>query len=64
MYALGHPIVGDTLYRQKGVTPRDIGRIFLHAKELTVALPSGEEKTFEAPLPADLEQVLEDIPKL
>lgn len=64
MFAIDHPVVGDTLYRQRGLKPRDIGRIFLHARELTVKLPSGEEKTFTAPLPKELEEVLEDIPKL
>lgn len=64
MFAIDHPVVGDTLYRQRGVKPRDIGRIFLHARELKITLPSGEEKTFSAPLPKELQQVLEDIPKL
>ena len=64
MLAIGHPVVGDTLYRLKGKTPRDIGRLFLHARELTITLPDGETTVFEAPLPAKLEQVLEDIPKL
>jgi 23S rRNA pseudouridine1911/1915/1917 synthase len=64
MFAMGHPVVGDTLYRQRGIKPMDIGRLFLHARELTITLPSGEEKTFTAPLPSALEQVLEDIPKL
>lgn len=64
MFAIDHPVVGDTLYRQRGLKPRDIGRIFLHARELTIKLPSGEEKTFTAPLPKELEAVLEDIPKL
>ena len=64
MFALGSPVVGDTLYRQKGVTPSNIGRIFLHARELTIELPNGETKTFTAPLPEELKQVLNEIPKL
>ncbi len=64
MHALGHPVAGDTLYRQKGVRPMDIGRLFLHARELTITLPSGEEKTFSAPIPKELEEVLEQIPKI
>ena len=63
-FAIDHPIVGDTLYRQRGVKPMDIGRLFLHARELTITLPDGQEKIFEAPLPVELERVLEDIPKL
>lgn len=42
----GKPIVGDELY---GGEPAD--RLMLHAASLTLKLPSGEEKTFEAPLP-------------
>jgi 23S rRNA pseudouridine1911/1915/1917 synthase len=55
---LGCPIVGDRLYGHRHAT-LDIGRQFLHAARLTVVLP-GEKKptTFEAPLPADLRQVL------
>lgn len=64
MFAIGHPVVGDTLYRQKGKTPMDIGRLFLHARELIIELPSGERKTFTVPLPKELEKVLNDIPKL
>ncbi len=64
MYALGHPVVGDTLYRQKGKTPMPIGRLFLHAKELKITLPSGERVTFTAPIPKELEKILEEIPKI
>jgi 23S rRNA pseudouridine1911/1915/1917 synthase len=64
MFALGHQVAGDTLYRIRGMKPMDIGRLFLHARELTITLPDGEETIFEAPLPEVLEQVLKDIPKL
>lgn len=64
MFALGHPVVGDTLYRNRKVPVRDIGRLFLHAKELTITLPDGERMTFTSPLPAELAKVLEDIPKI
>ncbi len=64
MFSIGHPVVGDTLYRIKGKTPRDIGRLFLHARELTIALLGDEEMTFSAPLPKVLEDVLNEIPKL
>ena len=63
-FAIDHPVVGDTLYRQRGIKPMDIGRLFLHARELTITLPDEEERTFTAPLPPKLEQVLKDIPKL
>lgn len=63
-FAIDHPVVGDTLYRQRGVKPMEIGRLFLHARELTITLPDGEEKIFVTELPGELEQVLEEIPKL
>ncbi|MBT4857213.1 RluA family pseudouridine synthase [Candidatus Uhrbacteria bacterium] len=63
-FAMDHPVVGDTLYRQRGVKPMDIGRLFLHARKLRITIPNGEEKTFEAPIPKELEDVLDTIPKL
>jgi 23S rRNA pseudouridine1911/1915/1917 synthase len=56
---LGFPLAGDTLYGHKsGTLPLD--RQFLHAYQLTFALPStGEERTFTAPVPEDLQQVLD-----
>ncbi|RMD52046.1 RluA family pseudouridine synthase [Candidatus Parcubacteria bacterium] len=64
MFAIGHPVVGDTLYRQRGLKPRDIGRIFLHARTISITLPNQERKTFTAPLPKDLQQVLQEIPQI
>lgn len=58
-FALQHPVVGDMLYTQKGLKQIDIGRLFLHARELTVALPSGVTQTFTAPLPQELNEILE-----
>lgn len=57
----GHPIVGDPIYglrRQRLIVPR----LFLHAARLTFHLPgSGEQRTFDAPLPADLQEVLDRL---
>ena len=52
------PIVGDTLYGHRHPT-LPISRHFLHAARLTIQLP-GESiaRTFSAPLPPELEQVL------
>jgi 23S rRNA pseudouridine1911/1915/1917 synthase len=58
---LGCPIVGDTVYgRRKASLP--IQRHFLHAARLTIRLP-GEDapRTFEAPLPDELVQVLRGL---
>ncbi len=62
MALIGCPIAGDTIY---GFRKSSIGldRHFLHAYRLTIRL-LGEKspRTFEAPLPAELEQVLTTLP--
>lgn len=45
---LGHPIVGDELY--KGVKA---DRLYLHALSLELTLPSKKRSTFESPLPKE-----------
>ena len=55
---IGAPIVGDTLYgyRKQRIS---ISRQFLHAARLTITLPKEKKpRTFEAPLPDELESVL------
>ena len=68
--AIGHPIVGDSLYG--GVHRRVAGDIravlrlerpFLHAARLSFVHPrDGRRMDFTTPLPADLESVLNDLP--
>jgi 23S rRNA pseudouridine1911/1915/1917 synthase len=67
--AIGHPIVGDSLYG--GVRTRvpqrlrpvlRLDRPFLHAERLAFTHPrTGERLTFTAPLPDDLQSVLREI---
>ncbi len=72
----GHPIVGDSMYgedkrargihnldrRQADQMVRDTHRQLLHAAELRLTHPAtGEEMTFKAPLPADMEHVLRGL---
>jgi 23S rRNA pseudouridine1911/1915/1917 synthase len=53
MQAVGHPVLGDTLY---GHTSTLIGRQALHAWRLGFTLAStGERRDFEAAIPADIE---------
>jgi 23S rRNA pseudouridine1911/1915/1917 synthase len=60
---VGCPVVGDTVYGRKK-TSLEIGRHFLHASKLAVALPGEEiKRQFSAPLPADLERILEGLRK-
>jgi 23S rRNA pseudouridine1911/1915/1917 synthase len=57
--SLGHAIVGDAVYGRPSPL---VGRQFLHAWRLTLRHPlTGEEMSFEAPLPGDLAQALEAI---
>ena len=58
---LGHPLVGDPLYGLRQQRLR-VPRLFLHAANLRFALPSsGEEMTFTAPLPPDLQAMLDQL---
>ena len=55
---LGCPIVGDGVYGRKK-SSLEIDRHFLHAHRLKIILPGEKEtRTFEAPLPEELERVL------
>jgi 23S rRNA pseudouridine1911/1915/1917 synthase len=62
--AIGHPIAGDPVYgtgtSRRG--PDGLGRMFLHSWRLELTSPSGGRLIrAEAPLPAELEQVLDAL---
>jgi 23S rRNA pseudouridine1911/1915/1917 synthase len=58
---LNCPIVGDEIYGRKKSSIK-IGRHFLHAYRLSIILPDEMElKSFEAPLPEELETVLSKL---
>lgn len=67
--AIGHPVVGDATYGGvKARVPQDLRpvlrleRPFLHAARLAFTHPTdGREMSFEAPLPDDLQQVLDQL---
>lgn len=59
-----HPVVGDTTYGRARATvlPAPAERQMLHAEELTFTHPrTGERLTFQAPLPADFQTLLEAL---
>lgn len=56
--AIGHPIVGDTLY---GSAHETLTRQALHAETLTFPHPHGREMTVKAPLPEDLQNLLKEL---
>ena len=60
--AIGHPVVGDPVYGSGNVFKRaPLNRQFLHACQLSFTHPfSGEIIELEAPLPADLQAVLDE----
>lgn len=59
--AIGHPVMGDPVYGSGNVFKRaPLNRQFLHACQLSFTHPfTGETIELEAPLPADLQAVLE-----
>lgn len=67
--AIGHPVVGDSLYggMHRRVAPHlravmRLERPFLHAARLVFAHPTDLRRMeFESPLPEDLQSVLDDI---
>ncbi len=63
MLAIEHPIVGDKLYKLKKmkINPLEMNRIFLHSTRLQINLIDGTPMKFEAPLPAELEAVLQTL---
>lgn len=50
---LHHPVIADPLYASDMPALLGFARPALHAYQLSLLLPSGERKTFEAPLPPD-----------
>ena len=62
--ALGTPVIGDDRYGDARARPKELvrllgpGRLFLHAGRLSVVHPDGTRRTWEAPLPDDLERAL------
>jgi 23S rRNA pseudouridine955/2504/2580 synthase len=63
---LGYPIAGDDKYGDfalnKILAKQGLKRMFLHARKVVIEHPrSGEEITFEAPLPEDLQSFLERL---
>lgn len=54
--AIGHPVVGDTLY---GAKPAE--RLMLHAARLEFERPNHKPLALDAPLPGDFEKVLDSL---
>ncbi len=60
---IGCPIAGDSVYGRRKVS-LPLRRHFLHAARLIIRLPGEKQpRTFESPLPPELEQILQQLRK-
>ncbi len=59
--AIHHPVVCDSLYAPKRPCLLGFSRPALHAWRLSLTIPSGEKKTFEAPLPEDFQKAEQEL---
>lgn len=58
---LNHPVICDKLYAKGRPCLLGFARQALHALSLAITLPSGERRSFEAPLPEDFVRALEAL---
>lgn len=63
MASVGHPIVGDPLYGNKG-DRSGLSSQCLHARRITFRHPDGREMTLECPLPPDFAAFLEKLRRM
>lgn len=61
MKAIGHPLMGDSLYGGKSQKLLGLNRQFLHAKKIEVRLPDATWIEAESELPNDLREVLKKL---
>jgi len=61
LHSIGHPVVGDTLYTNKRVKHKNLGRIFLHASALAFDDASGERREYVSELPEELKHFYEAL---
>ncbi len=63
LFALGYPVVGDTLYAKNRFRPTGLERLFLHATKLGFSDPNGEWQECSSPLPKELQTYLASAKK-
>lgn len=59
--ALGHPLVGDTVYVGKKIKPLPSSRLMLHAYRLSFHNLDGKRLTYYAPIGGDFEAVIQSL---
>lgn len=57
--SIGHPVVGDELYKNRKLKKTDLGRLFLHASALSFEDLDGTKKTYVSSLPKELNDFLD-----
>lgn len=55
------PIIGDGKYGGKTAFPLGRTELFLHARSITIPLPSGKNISFTAPLPSEMQTLYIDL---
>ena len=59
---LGHPIAGDKVYGFKNqACPKNLKRQFLHASDIEITMPDKKRMEFQAPLPKELKEILNNL---
>ncbi|MEK7648471.1 MAG: RluA family pseudouridine synthase [Patescibacteria group bacterium] len=58
LYAVGNPLVGDTVYKSKKIKPIIVSRLMLHAYQLTFTDLTGKKQAFSCDIPEEFEEVL------
>jgi 23S rRNA-/tRNA-specific pseudouridylate synthase len=62
MKALGHPVVGDELYKSRRLKEKTkISRIFLHAAHLGFVDLCGKQQDYDSKLPIELKEFMKKI---
>ena len=59
--AIGHPVVGDQLYKQSRYKNGQFTRLMLHAVELCLTIPSGERRCWRSEWPIDLQKQIDSL---
>jgi tRNA pseudouridine32 synthase/23S rRNA pseudouridine746 synthase len=60
LYSLGHPVVGDRRYGDPALRGAS-ARLLLHARSLSLRLPSGRIARLNAPVPRSFSEVVESL---
>ena len=60
LYSLGYPVVGDRRYGDPALRGESL-RLLLHARSLSVRLPSGRVARLNAPVPESFTEVVESL---